>query len=98
VIEFSGVGRLRSPVVVAAFEGWNDAADASSAAVEHLENAFGAKVVGAVDPDDYYDFQVNRPYGRRRGRGQPKNHMADDAVVGGPAAVVRDRLGAHPRP
>jgi proteasome assembly chaperone (PAC2) family protein len=61
VIEFSGVGRLRSPVVVAAFEGWNDAADASTAAVEHLENIFDARVVGAIDPDDYYDFQVNRP-------------------------------------
>ena len=61
MIEFSGVGQLRSPVVVAAFEGWNDAADASSAAVEHLENAFNARVIGAIDPDDYYDFQVNRP-------------------------------------
>ena len=61
MIEFSGVGRLRSPVVVAAFEGWNDAADASTAAIEHLENIFDARVVGAIDPDDYYDFQVNRP-------------------------------------
>ncbi|MBL7521868.1 PAC2 family protein [Frankia sp. CNm7] len=61
MIEFSGVGQLRSPVVVAAFEGWNDAADASSAAVEHLETVFGARVIGAIDPDDYYDFQVNRP-------------------------------------
>ncbi len=46
---------------MAAFEGWNDAADASSAAVEHLESTFDARVVGAIDPDDYYDFQVNRP-------------------------------------
>ncbi|WP_239311268.1 MULTISPECIES: PAC2 family protein [unclassified Frankia] len=61
MIEFSGVGQLRSPIVVAAFEGWNDAADASSAAVEHLESAFDATVIGAIDPDDYYDFQVNRP-------------------------------------
>ena len=61
MIEFSGVGQLRSPVVVAAFEGWNDAADASSAAVEHLESIFNARVIGAIDPDDYYDFQVNRP-------------------------------------
>ncbi len=61
MIEFSGVGQLRSPIVVAAFEGWNDAADASSAAVEHLESTFEAKVIGAIDPDDYYDFQVNRP-------------------------------------
>jgi hypothetical protein len=61
VIEFSGVGQLRSPIVVAAFEGWNDAADASSAAIEHLEAMFDATVIGAIDPDDYYDFQVNRP-------------------------------------
>ena len=52
---------LRTPVLVAAFEGWNDAGDAATGAVEHLELVFGAETVCAVDPDDYYDFQVNRP-------------------------------------
>jgi proteasome assembly chaperone (PAC2) family protein len=61
VIEFEGVGVLRDPMMIAAFEGWNDAADAATAAVEHLETVFDAHTVGAVDPDDYYDFQVNRP-------------------------------------
>jgi proteasome assembly chaperone (PAC2) family protein len=61
VIEFEGVGVLRDPMMIAAFEGWNDAADAATAAVEHLEDVFDAHAVGAVDPDDYYDFQVNRP-------------------------------------
>jgi proteasome assembly chaperone (PAC2) family protein len=61
VIEFEGVGVLRDPLMIAAFEGWNDAADAATAAVEHLEMVFDAHAVGAVDPDDYYDFQVNRP-------------------------------------
>jgi proteasome assembly chaperone (PAC2) family protein len=61
VIEFEGVGVLRAPMMIAAFEGWNDAADAATAAVEHLETVFSAHPVGAVDPDDYYDFQVNRP-------------------------------------
>jgi len=61
MIEFSDVGELRRPVLVAAFEGWNDAADAATAAVEHLETAFNAHTVGVIDPDDYYDFQVNRP-------------------------------------
>jgi proteasome assembly chaperone (PAC2) family protein len=61
VIEFEGVGVLRDPMMIAAFEGWNDAADAATAAVEHLEEVFDAHAVGAVDPDDYYDFQVNRP-------------------------------------
>jgi predicted ATP-grasp superfamily ATP-dependent carboligase len=61
VIEFEGVGMLRDPMMIAAFEGWNDAADAATSAVEHLETVFDAHAIGAVDPDDYYDFQVNRP-------------------------------------
>ena len=52
---------LRRPVLIAAFEGWNDAGDAASGAVEHLEQAWGGERVAELDPDDYYDFQVNRP-------------------------------------
>jgi hypothetical protein len=61
VTEFDGLPVLRSPVAIAAFEGWNDAADASTAAVEHLEQVWSARPVAALDPEDYYDFQVNRP-------------------------------------
>ena len=56
-----GVGPLVDPVLVAAFEGWNDAGDAASGALEHLEEVWEARAVVEVDPDDYYDFQVNRP-------------------------------------
>jgi proteasome assembly chaperone (PAC2) family protein len=52
---------LRRPVLLAAFEGWNDAGDAATSAVEHLEEEWGARGVAAIDPDDFYDFQVNRP-------------------------------------
>lgn len=52
---------LRNPVLVAAFEGWNDAADAATGAIEHLELIWDATPLAALDPDDYYDFQVNRP-------------------------------------
>jgi proteasome assembly chaperone (PAC2) family protein len=52
---------LRRPVLIAAFEGWNDAGDAASSAIEHLEVQWGGRVLAAIDPDDYYDFQVNRP-------------------------------------
>ena len=52
---------LRSPVLIAAFEGWNDAADAASRCVDHLETVWEARAVAAIDPEDYYDFQVNRP-------------------------------------
>lgn len=53
--------QLQSPVLVAAFEGWNDAADAATGAVEHLELIWNARPLAALDPDDYYDFSVNRP-------------------------------------
>jgi PAC2 family len=61
VSEFDGLPTLRSPVAIAAFEGWNDAADASTAAVEHLEQVWSARPVAELDPEEFYDFQVNRP-------------------------------------
>ena len=61
MIEIEDVPGLVDPVVIAAFAGWNDAADASSAVVDHLVDVWDARVVGSVDPEDFYDFQVNRP-------------------------------------
>lgn len=61
MIEIEDVPPLRSPVVIAAFEGWNDAADAASSVVDHLADVWQARVVAAIDPEDFYDFQVNRP-------------------------------------
>ena len=53
--------RLTDAVAVVAFEGWNDAGDAATGAVEHLELIWDATPLAALDPEDYYDFQVNRP-------------------------------------
>jgi proteasome assembly chaperone (PAC2) family protein len=61
VIEFSEPPALRRPVMVTAFEGWNDAADSATDAIEALELAWSARALGEIDPEDYYDFQVNRP-------------------------------------
>jgi proteasome assembly chaperone (PAC2) family protein len=61
VTEFDGLPVLRSPVAIAAFEGWNDAADASTAVVEHLEQEWSAQTIASLDPEEFYDFQVNRP-------------------------------------
>jgi hypothetical protein len=47
--------------MIAAFEGWNDAADAATGAIEHLEREWTVKPFAAIDPEDYYDYQVNRP-------------------------------------
>ena len=52
---------LVNPVMLCAFEGWNDAGDAASSAVLHLEEVWAATQIAEIDPEDYYDFQVNRP-------------------------------------
>jgi proteasome assembly chaperone (PAC2) family protein len=52
---------LRSPVLVCAFAGWNDAASAASAALETVAASLDVEVVARIDPEEFYDFQVNRP-------------------------------------
>jgi proteasome assembly chaperone (PAC2) family protein len=53
--------KLKAPALIAAFEGWNDAGEAASGAVNHLGIAWQASPIGAIDPEDFYDFQVTRP-------------------------------------
>jgi len=57
----SNLPQLRRPILLAAFEGWNDAGDAASSAVEHLALEWDARPLADIDSDEYYDFQVNRP-------------------------------------
>jgi len=52
---------LRSPALVCAFSGWNDAASAATAALEAVAAALESQVVARIDPEEFYDFQVNRP-------------------------------------
>lgn len=61
MIEVDHLPELHDPVVIAAFEGWNDAGEAATSVLAHLIDAWGAEPVAAIDPEDYYDFQVNRP-------------------------------------
>ena len=51
----------RSPLLVCAFAGWNDAASAATAALEAVVNALDAELLARIDPEEFYDFQVNRP-------------------------------------
>ncbi|MFW5474145.1 PAC2 family protein [Knoellia sp. CPCC 206450] len=71
MIELDDLPDLENAVMIAAFEGWNDAGEAATGVIEHLAELWGAEPVAALDPEDYYDFQVNRPRvvvenGRRR--------------------------------
>jgi len=52
---------LRRPVLIAAFEGWNDAGDAASTAARYLATEWGARRIATIDPEEFYDFTVVRP-------------------------------------
>ena len=52
---------LHNTIIVAAFEGWNDAGDAASDALEHLDAIWEADPIIEIDDEAYYDYQVNRP-------------------------------------
>lgn len=52
---------LHEPVVIAAFEGWNDAGDAATTAARYLIDRWDAELVADVDPEEFYDFTSTRP-------------------------------------
>jgi proteasome assembly chaperone (PAC2) family protein len=61
VIWESDPPELRSPALICAFAGWNDAAGAATAALEAVAASLEPEVVARIDPEEFYDFQVNRP-------------------------------------
>jgi proteasome assembly chaperone (PAC2) family protein len=62
----------RITVMLAAFEGWNDAGEAASDALQYLNKLWEGKKVASVDADEYYDFQFTRPTVRRTASGARK--------------------------
>lgn len=61
-MEYPRIETLKRPVMLLAFEGWNDAGNAASASVDHLNDVWDADLFTEIDPEDFYDFQVNRPF------------------------------------
>ena len=91
VIEIDEFPTLRSPVLIAAFEGWNDAADAASGVVDHLLEVWDARLVAAIDPEDFYDFQMNRPVVGTDARGHRRlTWPSTQLSVASPPGALRD--------
>lgn len=48
-------------LIIAAFGGWNDAAQSATDALEHLLDVWQTEELIDLPGDDYYDYQFNRP-------------------------------------
>ena len=53
---------LTRPVLIAAFRGWNDGAQAASLAAGYLAKIWDAEQFADVDPEGFFDFQATRPH------------------------------------
>jgi proteasome assembly chaperone (PAC2) family protein len=87
------VPQLRSPVLVCAFRGWNDAAGAASSALEAVADSFDVELLAEVDPEDYFDFQATRPTislseGQTRHIEWPQNNLVAVRVPGADRDLV----------
>jgi len=88
---------LERPVLIAAFTGWNDAAEAASVALSALRDSWEARDFGAFDAEEFFDYQAARPQiklieGVTRTIEWPENHLSATAPslesLGGRSAVL----------
>src|SRR5215218_875271 len=88
---------LERPVLIAAFTGWNDAAEAASVALSALRDSWEARDFGAFDAEEFFDYQADRPQiklieGVTRTIEWPENHLSATAPslesLGGRSAVL----------
>ena len=89
---------LRGPVVITAFEGWNDAGDAASTAARWLRDRWAPEVVAEIDCEEFFDFTSTRPQVRLEGDVRTIDWPVTDVSVGDGAGVdVVVLLGHEPQ-
>jgi predicted ATP-grasp superfamily ATP-dependent carboligase len=94
--------RLSRPVVLAAFEGWNDAGDAATTAVRHLRDRLGARPFADIDPEEFFDFTSTRPVveitdGHTRRINWPLTELAAVDTVGLGVGDIITIVGIEPQ-
>jgi proteasome assembly chaperone (PAC2) family protein len=85
--------QAEQPIVIAAFEGWNDAGEAASSALSYLVSRWDAEPFAEIDPEAFYDFTTTRPQvrvtdGDLRVVDWPENHFSIARPPGGPDVVL----------
>ena len=84
---------LSRPILIAAFQGWNDAGEAATFAATHLSRVWKARTVASIDPEEFFDFQAVRPQvelidGHTRRITWPSNEFSAATTGGSPHDVL----------
>ena len=86
---------LRRPVLITAFSGWNDAAEAATTAARYLSTSFGAEKFAEIDPEEFYHFGLSRPYVRYKSGSETEREIvwpATEFSVARAANLSRDLI------
>jgi len=95
-------GSFRRPVMILAFGGWNDAAEAATTAARFLAGAWEALKFAEIDPEEFFHFGLTRPQVRFRAGSETEREIiwpATEFSVAQSPGLPRDVIiGVAPEP
>ena len=90
-LTINSVPALRRPVLILTFGGWSDAGASATTCVRYLSEQLMATKFAAIDPEDFYDFSLQRPQVRLADGLQREIHWPTyDFLYGGGIGIERD--------
>ena len=91
---------LNRPLMVVAFEGWFDAGECATSALSWLATRHGGAQVASIDPEEFFDFQENRPHVAFDEHGERCIRWPSNEILAAETAPEHDLLllsGVEPR-
>jgi len=88
-------GSFRRPILIMAFSGWNDAAEAATTAARYLAQLWPTQQLASIDPEEFYHFGLSRPYVRYKSGSQTEREIiwpATDFSISRPANLDCDLI------
>jgi predicted ATP-grasp superfamily ATP-dependent carboligase len=84
---------LRSPTLMLAYAGWNDAGEAATTAVRYLLEQLDTHPLACIDTETFFDFTVVRPHVRQTPDGGrhilwPNHEFFGARLAGGPGDLL----------
>ena len=95
LVMFEEPGGLRQPILIIAFSGWNDAAEAATTAARFLGQLWPANPLASIDPEEFYHFGLSRPYVRFKADSRHEREIvwpSTDFSLSRPPALDRDLI------
>jgi proteasome assembly chaperone (PAC2) family protein len=93
---------FRRPIMILAFTGWNDAAEAATTAARYLTASFSGEKFAEIDPEEFYHFGLSRPYTRFKPGSETEKEViwpATEFSISQSADLTRDVIvGVAPEP